>query len=194
MVLELETSELVLRAQGGDRSAFGELVRRYSPSVQAVALEKLRDLGEAQELTHEAFVRALTKLHQLREPAAFVGWVRQIALRLALNRLTRRRRAAQVEDEVLTNTSAATPTPLDALLRAETRASVRAGLAHLNAMDRATLVAFYVQGQSIREMADAFATPEGTIKRRLHVARQRLKTVLEGGQARTPRRELAMAV
>src|SRR5205085_9458280 len=62
-----------------DRGAYGELVRLCQPLVYAAALEKLRDGGEAQELAHEAFVRAWYKLAQLREPAAFVGWVRQIA-------------------------------------------------------------------------------------------------------------------
>ncbi len=49
-----------------------------------------------------------------------------------------------------------------------------AGLRRLRAMDRQTLVAFYVEGQSLHEMSDKFRSPLGTIKRRLHVARKRL--------------------
>ena len=41
-------------------------------------------------------------------------------------------------------------------------------------MDRRTLEAFYLKGQSLTQMSDAFDSPVGTIKRRLHVARQRL--------------------
>jgi RNA polymerase sigma-70 factor (ECF subfamily) len=189
----LTSTELVLRAQGRDSTAFGELVRRHQASVYAAALEKLRDPSEAQETAHEAFVKAFTKLGQLREPAAFVGWVRRIAVRLALNRLTRRK-LNQAEEGVFEGVTSFGPTPLEAALRAEARMSIWNGLARLNQLDRDTLVAFYVRGQSIREMAARFATPEGTIKRRLHVARNRLKAKLEardaGTLARKPRSAL----
>ena len=64
--------------------------------------------------------------------------------------------------------------PLDFALEAERKDEVRAGLARLGDMDRETLEAFYVDGQSLLQMADAFDAPLGTIKRRLHTARKRL--------------------
>ncbi len=177
-MIQRNTEELVRLAQAGNHAAYAELMQRHETAVYAVAFEKMRDAGEAQELAHEAFVRAYTKLHQLREPAAFVGWVRRIAVRLALNRLTRRR-LNQAEEATIEMAEARAVNPLDAVLRNEARTTVQEGLERLNRMDRETLVAFYVRGQSIREMAVAFATPEGTIKRRLHVARRRLKETLE---------------
>ena len=56
---------------------------------------------------------------------------------------------------------------------------VRAGLRRLGEIDRSTLEAFYMQGQSLVEMSDQFASPVGTIKRRLHVARKRLARELD---------------
>jgi RNA polymerase sigma-70 factor (ECF subfamily) len=50
-----------------------------------------------------------------------------------------------------------------------------AGLDQLKPVDRATLVAFYIHGRSLKEMSREFETPIGTIKRRLHVARNRLR-------------------
>lgn len=175
-------TELIIRnvtlAQLGDQAAFSELVRECQQIVYATALEKLRDGGAAQELAHETFVRAWTKLDQLREPAAFIGWIRQICVRLALNRLTRRK-TNQVEDGVLENQVGEGHTPLEALMKREARVTVRKGLARLSRLDRETLTAFYLRGQTIREMSEALDTPEGTIKRRLHVARNRLKARLE---------------
>ena len=49
----------------------------------------------------------------------------------------------------------------------------------MKALDRNTLVAFYVEGQSLAEMSTKFASPIGTIKRRLHTARKRLAAELE---------------
>ncbi len=182
MTKTFTTTELVLRAQARDRTAFGELATRHQATVYAAALEKLRDPSEAQEVAHEAFVKAFTKLDQLREPAAFVGWVRRIAVRLALNRLTRRK-LNQAEEGVFEGATAAGPGPLENVLRTEAQATVWSGLNRLSELDRETLVAFYVRGQTIREMAEDFATPEGTIKRRLHVARNRLKAKLEAADA-----------
>jgi RNA polymerase sigma-70 factor (ECF subfamily) len=60
---------------------------------------------------------------------------------------------------------------------------VRSGLERLGAMDRDTLVAFYLRGESLIEMSEATGAPVGTIKRRLHVARKRLAAELETLQA-----------
>ncbi len=65
------------------------------------------------------------------------------------------------------------------MLNQETRAQVHAGLQRLGELDRDTLIAFYLQGQSLVEMSDAFDAPVGTIKRRLHVARKRLAREVE---------------
>ena len=69
-------------------------------------------------------------------------------------------------------------TPLDNLLTTERASEVRAGLNRLRDLDRRTLVAFYIEGQSLKEMSDEFESPIGTIKRRLHTARNRLKEEL----------------
>jgi RNA polymerase sigma-70 factor (ECF subfamily) len=179
--IETETAELVVRARTGDRPAYDALVRRFEAKVYAVALKKLGQPVEAQELTQEVFVRAMTKLAQLREPGAFGAWARQITVRLAVNRLTRRGKLRSAGDEVLENTQAPGQSPLDALVRAEARANVLRGLSRLKPMDRAALEGFYLQGRSIKELSRAFEVPEGTIKRRLHVARERLREELEGG-------------
>ena len=64
----------------------------------------------------------------------------------------------------------------------ERAAQVHDGLDRLAALDRKTLVAFYLRGQSLVEMSECFSAPVGTIKRRLHVARKRLARELESLQ------------
>ena len=70
-------------------------------------------------------------------------------------------------------------TPLSNMLAGERHKTVRDGLARLRKLDRQTLKAFYVEGRSLKEMSDEFKAPVGTIKRRLHVARQRLAKEVE---------------
>src|SRR6516162_8590930 len=116
-----EITDLVLRAQQGDRTAYGELVERFQPTVYAVALARLRNPAEAQELAQEVFLHGMKKLAQLRDPQCFAGWLRQITVRMAINRLTRRGPVIGVEPEVLEQTHSAGQTPLDDMLRAEER-------------------------------------------------------------------------
>ncbi|HVW38855.1 MAG TPA: sigma-70 family RNA polymerase sigma factor [Pirellulales bacterium] len=166
--------EQVRAAQAGDREAFGELVERFERSVYASALRRLGNHVEAQELTQEVFVQALRKIGQLREPECFGGWLRTITARLAINRRTRNSQATPTERETLDAVCLEHETPLASALANERRTQVRAGLDRLGRLDRETLVAFYVDGQSLVEMSAAFESPVGTIKRRLHVARKRL--------------------
>lgn len=179
--------ELVILARNGDRKAYGELVASFQPTVYGLALTRLRNPAEAQDLAQEVFVHAMTKLGQLRDPQCFAGWLRQITLNLALNRLSRRRAVVGVDNEVLENAYTDESGPLDEMVRQEEKAALWDGLNRLKEEDRATLVAFYIQGRSIKEMSRDFETPVGTIKRRLHVARHRLRGQLERGSKSSPR-------
>ncbi|MEL7497726.1 MAG: sigma-70 family RNA polymerase sigma factor [Planctomycetota bacterium] len=169
-----ETADLVRLAQAGDRNAFGVLFERFQPTVIAIALRRLRDHADAQELCQDVFVQAMLKIDQLRVPEAFIGWLRQITVRMAINRAVRRAPSIAVEPEVLESTMQVDALPCDALLEVERKEQLMEGLDRLGQMDRETLVAFYVDGQSLNEMAEDFGAPLGTIKRRLHVARKRL--------------------
>ncbi len=188
-MVENEITELVLAAQTGDRAAYGELVERFQPTVYAVALARLRNAAEAQELAQEVFMHGMRKLPQLRDVQCFAGWLRQITVRMALNRLTRRGPLHKVESAVLDNAEAVGAGPLDSLVKAEQAAELHRGLNRLKPVDRATLVAFYLHGRSLKQMSREFETPIGTIKRRLHVARRRLKSALEKAGGKRARRE-----
>ena len=168
------TGDLVRAAQAGDRDAFGELYERFQPTVMAIAMRRLRVHADAQELCQDVFVQAMLKIDQLRTPEAFIGWLRQITVRMAINRSVRRAPDISVEPEILAATVTCDSSPLDEILEIERQGEVRAGLDRLGDMDRDTLIAFYVDGHSLNEMASDFDAPLGTIKRRLHVARERL--------------------
>jgi RNA polymerase sigma-70 factor (ECF subfamily) len=177
---------LVEKARAGDRAAYGELVERFQPTVYAVALTRLRNPLEAQELAQEVFIHAMNKLDQLRDPQCLAGWLRQITVRMALNRLTRRGPVKGAEAGILENVAAAETGPLDEIVRGEEQTALYKGLDRLKAVDRATLVAFYLHGRSLQQMSREFSTPVGTIKRRLHVARKRLRQQLERTSPEAP--------
>lgn len=170
-------TQLVVAAQEGDRLALGELFTRYRAHVVGIAMRRVRDEHEAQELCQEVFLQALRKLPQLRQPECFVSWLTSIAHRMSLNHVTRRAPATATEPHTLATVCMDERTPNENAEEHERAEQIRGGLQRLRALDRDTLTAFYIRGQSLLEMSDHFQAPVGTIKRRLHVARQRLAEV-----------------
>jgi RNA polymerase sigma-70 factor, ECF subfamily len=174
-----ELAELVQRAQEGERDAFGRLVEQFQPTVHAIALRRLGNVSEAMELTQEVFLHILKRIHQLREPQRFAGWLRQVTVRMAINRATRRVAPFTVDTGVLEGTYERAQQPVDELITRERAEQLWAALSRLKTLDRESLVAFYIRGLSLVEMAGELEVPLGTIKRRLHTARRRLRLELE---------------
>jgi len=180
----LAVVELVRAAQAGDRDAFGLLFERYRSGIVALAMRRVRNADEAEELAQDVFVQAMQKINQLRVPEAFGGWLRRIVHRMAINRLTRRQSAVSCDPSVLEATCLSRgDSPDNGAVDREEAADVRAAVARLGQLDRQTLQAFYLRGQTLVQMSDSFDAPVGTIKRRLHVARKRLAKEMEVSQA-----------
>jgi RNA polymerase sigma-70 factor (ECF subfamily) len=184
-VLEIENKSwadlaiVVRRAQEGDREAFGELVEQFQPTVYAIALRRLGNPSDALEMTQEIFLHVLQRIRQLREPERFAGWLRQVAVRMAINRATRRLAPTTVESGVLEGAYESGDEPLDQLISRERAERLWEALGRLKSLDREALDAFYIRGHSLVEIAELLDVPLGTVKRRLHTARKRLKRALE---------------
>jgi RNA polymerase sigma-70 factor (ECF subfamily) len=178
MIEDIILIEYVRAAQAGDAESFGELAREFQPAVYGIALRRLRNTAEAAEVTQDVFLRAFRKLPQLREPERFVGWLKRIAVRLSINRATRRPQESVQPPELFDAHRHSPDQPLDGMLRRENAMEVRRGLSRLKPLDRDTLVAFYFEGRSLKELSAHYKSPIGTIKRRLHTARNRLKVAL----------------
>lgn len=175
---EQEIHRLVLLAQSGDREAFGKLIEQFERAVFAIVLRRLRCRAEALETTQEVFIQVLRKLPQLREVERFPGWLRKIAVRMAINRAVRRPKELFGETDSLDTVRNDHGGALESILRNERAAQLRDGLDQLGRLDRETLMAFYFEGRSLQQMSDDFQSPIGTIKRRLHTARNRLRDQL----------------
>jgi len=170
--------QLVRAAQGGCRLSFGELFERFHETVLAVAFKFSRNRHTAEELCQEVFIQAMQKLGQLRQPECFGAWLRSIARRKAINQQTRNKVTVTVSAEIFA-TIADDDLPAKQVLQKELAEVLQQGLDQLGTLDRQTLTAFYLRHQSIAGMSNEFDAPAGTIKRRLHMARQRLAKQLD---------------
>ena len=175
---ENRITTLIEQAREGHREAQGELIKQFESTVFAVVLSRLRNRSEASEVTQDVFIQALRKLPQLRDASRFSGWLRQIAVRMSINRILRRPPELPCNPNTFAALNTSPDNPLEDLLRNERAHQLRGGLDRLRELDRETLVAFYFEGRSLKQMSDSFNSPVGTIKRRLHTARNRLRDQL----------------
>jgi len=172
------TVDTVLRAQAGSREAFDQLTELFYSRVYGIVMQRLRNTAEADEVAQEVFLRAFRKIGQLKDPAAFAGWLCQIAARLSINRAVRRPAETSCEPVTFELLQESDDSPTAALMEREDAQQLRTGIDRLGQLDRQTLMAFYFEGQSLKDMAELFDSPVGTIKRRLHTARNRLRDTM----------------
>lgn len=178
MNVDPELSEQVRRAQEGDLDAFCYVVTAHRSAAIGMARTILRDGHAAEDAAQDAFLLALDRLGELREPAAFAGWLRTL-VRTSAIRAQRRRREVLAGEELLEGPDSQEG-PERALDRLEERALVRAAIGELSPKGRAVIERFYLRGLSIQETAHELGLPPGTVKRRLFEAREHLRPRLAG--------------
>ncbi len=169
-----EIAELVVRAQNGDRQAYGQLVELFYGVIRAAALKKLRNADEADDLTQEVFAHGMQKIGQLRNPGSFLGWLKQIVDRMAINRLTRKKNH-QAESDFFDSVESVNENISEQMSYQETLGELIHELNHLSEMDRQALDLFYLKELNLKQISEQLDIPVGTVKRRLFVARERLR-------------------
>ncbi len=167
-------SELVQRSQRGELDAFTEIVRRFQDMAVAFAYGRTRDRQLALDVAQDAFIDAFTELAQLRDPAAFPGWFRSVLLK-QIDRTLRRKRAREVPIESIEHRAAEGVDPSREIEQKQLRAEILRELHALPEALRTTLLLHYGGEQSLADVADFLQVPLGTVKRRLHDGRARLK-------------------
>lgn len=174
----IDMPNLVSQVRAGDRRATNRLVELAEPMIFPIVLRRLRNWTEALDVTQDVVIQMLRKLNHLRDPERFEFWLRRIAVRMAINWATRRQNEFSRDGTALNDISCRGTDPLDRIVQAENADCLRRGLRSLRDMDRQLLIAYYFNDCSIEEMSVLYDCPVGTIKRRLHTARCRLRETL----------------
>lgn len=170
-------AQLVDRARRGDAAAFEALVHRHLRAVYTVSLAELGNVSDAEDALQDAFVTALQRLDECRNPDRFDAWLVQIARNRA--RDLRRRRTIRLTaplDEAQVRASSASPSA-DAE-RSELRARLEAALVKLTDVQREVVLMHDLEGWKHREIAEVLGLPEGTVRSHLFHARRALRALL----------------
>ena len=169
-----ELSALLQHALTGDAEAYASVVKRFQRMAFGCAHAMLGDFHLAEDACQEAFVQAFQQLPKLRDHERFPAWLRRI-VRTQCCRLTRGWRPASVPLDRAKVVASQYASPADRAEAVEIRGKVREALRRLPEPGRTTATLFYIDGFDQARIADILEAPLGTIKRRLHDSRQRLK-------------------
>lgn len=167
----------LLRASlNGETEAWGEIVARYKDAVFGLCLGFLRNRADAEDVTHDAFIRAYDNLRRYHLEKRFSTWIFTIAANLCRNRLRYRRNHPVVEPP--SNLSGGND-PAVIVEREDRWRRIRVGLSRLPYSYRAPLVLRFYNDLSYREIGEILAIPEGTVKTRIHRGKAMLRKEVE---------------
>lgn len=172
---QAEHDLLVIDAQDGSRTALDRLVRHHHRNLLRFAYSLCRDTALAQDAVQDAWVKVAGRLRRLDDPRAFRGWIYHAVRWRVFDLLKRSHR----HDRSLDSADAQVETPVEDQDR-DRRIDLGAAISELPGADRETLQLFYVSGLSVSEIVVVLNIPEGTVKSRLHRARNQLRQHFEG--------------
>jgi len=179
--ISAETEELIRCCQRGDEWALGTLVRRYQNYVFRLCYLVMRNEQDAEDMAQETFVRAFRALprFEIRVGKSFEAWLYRIAVNTCRSRLRRRWHQASLWPEPAVDTPGeAEHQPDYRLIESEQRDEILAAVNTLNEKHRLVVILRYYAGLTNEEIAETLRIPSGTVRSRLHTARQQLKSLL----------------
>jgi len=179
--------QLVERAQRGDKRAFELLVMKYQRKLGRLLSRMVRDPGEVEDVTQEAFIKAYRALPNFRGESAFYTWLYRIAINTAKNYLVALGRRAPTTTEFDNEDAESfddaealrdTATPENELMGREVAAAVNKAVDSLPEDLRAAITLREIEGLSYEEIAGVMNCPIGTVRSRIFRAREAIAVEL----------------
>jgi RNA polymerase sigma factor (sigma-70 family) len=167
--------DLVIRAQRGDREAFGTLAEQSIGHLYDVAQLMLGDGDLAKDAVQEALIQIWRDLRALRDPDRFMAWTHRILVRCVYRAATHERRQTALH-VVVPDSELTTP---DASRDFEDRDQIDRGFRRLKPEFRAVLVIHHYLGLTYDEAAEVLGVPPGTVKSRLNRATLAMRAELD---------------
>ncbi|HSI43834.1 MAG TPA: RNA polymerase sigma factor RpoE [Methylotenera sp.] len=180
--------ELVLRAQRGDKRAFGMLVDKYQRKLGRLLSRMIRDQAEIEDVVQESFIKAYRALPNFRGDSAFYTWLYRIGINTAKNYLVSIGRRPTVSTDIEIedaenfedgNELRTMETPESALMTKEIAQTVNDTVAGLPEELRTAITLRELEGLSYEEIAVIMNCPIGTVRSRIFRARETIAAKLK---------------
>ena len=168
---------LVSAAQAGDKEAIDQLFNTFYGDVYYFALKTVKDDEVAQDITQETFVEIINTIGDLKEPAAFVSWMKQITYHQCTRYFRKKKDVIVDENEEgysvfdTIEEENGEFLPDEALDRKDLKETILSMLNTLSPEQRSATILYYFDELSVKDIAEIQKVSEGTVKSRLNYAR-----------------------
>jgi RNA polymerase sigma-70 factor (ECF subfamily) len=168
--------DLIERARGGDRDAFGALVRLHLPAAIRLSMQVVRNAADAEDVVQDAFLAALKHIDDFQPGRAFWPWLARIVVNRGIDLIGSR----SVRDAVPLSPDlrASAPSPLRSAERSELVEHIRRVVSTMPPRQRLVVEMFDLEGASVGEIAELTGSAPATVRWHLHVGRRTLRTAL----------------
>lgn len=170
--------DLIIRLKAGDLSVLDQIYKAYAQPAKLTAYLITRNPWTAEDIVHSAFVKVMENISQLKDENSFRPWLYRIVVNLA-NRHMRRASLGRLLAGVFLDTGA--PAVDQAVIARDEILTMRKAIATLGDTHRVPVVLRYYTGFTEQEIADILAIPLGTVKSRLHTAKEKLYREMNDG-------------
>ncbi len=165
---EVTEQRLVNSCKGGDRTAYGTLVKRYSRSVLAVCLGIIGNGADAEDAGQEAFVRGFVEIARLRDGELFGPWILSISRNLSIDFLRRQKIGRAVIEKQVGKCEEST----------EDYSALETAIGRLEQKYREVLIMYYFDGKNTESVAAKLEIAPATVLTRMSRARKMLRDIL----------------
>ena len=174
---------LVELSLAGDDLAFEYLFNRYSDAMRRLFLQRSTSVEDTEDLLQETFIKVYVNLHRYSPSYTFGQWVYTIARNTHID-FERSRQENLSLDEKFSAPVASTPSPEENLISIQQRSQIEHYINCLPMQYRQLFTMRFLEDYSYEEIAEKLQLPMGTVKTRIHRARERMcALILEGEKA-----------
>jgi RNA polymerase sigma-70 factor (ECF subfamily) len=185
--MALDEITLIKTAQSGDSRAFEELVYRYDRQVLTIALKYFNNEDDAKDVYQEVFIRVYNSIKGFKFQSSFSTWLYRITVNVCITMaskagkhefvpVTRQMEDQENEEEILTSNE---PLPDSFALNNEKGAAINKALEELPPKQKMCFVLKYFEGYKIVEIAEMLKCKDGTVKKYLFDAQNKMRYLLK---------------
>jgi RNA polymerase sigma-70 factor, ECF subfamily len=186
-VLAINDKDLILQAQKGNDIAFEQLVHRYDRQVFSIAANYVRSAEEAKDIYQEVFIRVYKGLPRFEFRSEFSTWLFRIVTNVCLTHRARKNMHASLDENIdeegeyhtYSKTLQSDDMADDELMSSEIRSQVQSALDGLSPKQRVVFTLKHFHGYKLKEIAVMMECTEGTVKKYLFTAVERMRKKLK---------------
>ncbi len=171
---QLAERVLILRCQLRDPQAMTELIQRYERPVRYFIRQLVENADVVEELFQDTWLTVIRRIHTLTQPEKFTVWLYRVARNRVYGEYRRRRQTVELSEMM-----EAPDNPQEEVMQFEDAAKLHRCLGKLKPAQKEVLLLRFLEDMSYEEMAEVLECPVGTVRSRLHHAKQALKEKLE---------------